>query len=163
MKIKKRQSLQVPAPPCMVETQKFPASRIQVGHHTCTNLQSLQHCLDMNRLLFLLTWAISFRVPNARCAFHTYPVEPLRSVSGGAAGLILPWLLEKLPICQILLGVSSTAQGAAAPPLCTESPWNSGLRAARAMDMPGWQGSGAGSAHLAETLVCFPCRWSTLQ
>lgn len=65
-------SLQIPASSFMAEMWKFTASWIQMGQHTSPNLESLQHCWNMNRLLFLLTLVISFSAANAPNAFHTY-------------------------------------------------------------------------------------------
>lgn len=56
------------------------------------------------------------------------PVEPLRSVRGGAAGL-----LEKLSICLTLLGVSSTALRCSCPSFVHREPVQSGFRAAGAV------------------------------
>lgn len=148
-------SLQIPASSFMAEMWKFTASWIQMGQHTSPNLESLQHCWNMNRLLFLLTLVISFSAANAPNAFHTYTFGATACVlEQGSQAHSPPWLMEKLPICLTVPRISSPA------PRCHHQ------RAHGTQSSPsqgyGWCRS-EGQIQLNSLKHCFPCQWSTLQ
>lgn len=126
------------------KNKKFTSSWIQMGQHISTNLESLQHCWNMTRLLSLLSLVISFSAANARNA--STRVEPLRCVleRDEQSGSSPPWLLEKLPIW-LITGFPAQPQGAAAAPWCRHQPAQGAQenRIPGLLMVPGWQGRGA--------------------
>lgn len=150
----------------VVGTLKFTANWTQTGQHTSTDLESLQCCWNRNRSLFLPALVTSLSTTDAPARPNSSPTYGYGATWSGAAWLLSPdgrgevanlskpsQGLQRDPEVQLhhLRATTSSARSADGKPR---------LGQRRSID----SGSGvADSVQLAETLVCFPCQWSTLQ
>lgn len=149
-------SLQIPASSFMAEMWKFTASWIQMGQHTSPNLESLQHCWNMNRLLFLLTLVISFSAANAPNAFHTYTFGATACVleqGSQAHSPLADGEVANLSDCPQDFQPSPKVP----PPACT---WNAEFTQPGLWMVPV---RGADSAQLAETLLSLSVEHFTIE